>query len=181
LHSSEPATAAAFELVIDTVFVPSHVREFGSETLSSALGVMWLHALPGWRDGDICELLIHELTHTLLFIDERRYGHYRDTKAMMASENHVASAIRTEPRPLYASLHSVVVACELLAWRQRVGDATAVDPKAHPPSALLRSNVRSALESIFALGRLEDLATPRACELLAACHALVAVPAEARA
>lgn len=174
-RTTSPLSGFVFDLLIDTVFVPVHSAEFGSETTSQAIGVMWINPLPAWTIVDLAELYVHELTHTLLFVDEHRYGHYRDVPAMMEPKNFVRSAIRAEPRPVYAAFHSVVVACELLAWRMAVGQAPSDDPRrAHPVSATLVSSAREAVSALDRLPSLEQLVRPRVLELIDACESFLA-------
>lgn len=165
LSRMAPGWCSLVNLVVDSIFWSSPTRGYGSETRSTALGVVWLNVAPHWSDLAICEVLVHETTHSLVFVDERRHGHYRDVEAMMHPEHFVQSAIRTEPRPLYASLHSVLVGVELLYWRRHASEVEQ-GRGPHPESAALAINTKRAIESIRALRGLDDIALPRVHTLI---------------
>ncbi|GEO28128.1 hypothetical protein AAC03nite_39130 [Alicyclobacillus acidoterrestris] len=110
-----------FDLVIFNILVTNLVSVAGSCSTPYALGIIWVQPNNDWTQQDIVEALIHEFTHSVLFLDEQRYQHYVDIKSLTKESNWIPSAIRNENRPLNAVAHSILVATELLSFRQKFG------------------------------------------------------------
>src|SRR5262249_34007154 len=137
-------------------------------TSSGALGVIsLLHPLE--RNADtIYELLVHETTHLMMFIDERRSRHYRDSHALANPENFAVSAVYQKRRPLDKVLHSIVVSTEVLLHRKRVlGHASA--STVHPPTETLAPATLASCESILELQSRRQLLAPRGVQLVETC------------
>lgn len=112
----DPVLYGLFNLVIEKIFfADSNVAGGGSS--SGALGCIWLNPRPNWTLQDYIEFFVHELTHNLLFLDERRIIHYPNYKALEKSENYAHSAILRRSRPLDKVIHSLFVVYEVLAFR----------------------------------------------------------------
>ncbi|MDG4658580.1 HEXXH motif-containing putative peptide modification protein [Ectobacillus antri] len=109
-----------FRMVIDTIVVTTDVKISGSATISNAVGIMWVQPDNWWSNADILEALVHELTHTLLFLDEQRYGHYSKVESLNDEKTWVPSAIRNELRPINGVVHSIIVAAEILNLRKEL-------------------------------------------------------------
>jgi hypothetical protein len=121
--------------------------------------------MPSWNVFDGVEGLLHELTHTLLMLDELRFSHYPDYQILKKPENLAKSAIRVEPRPLHSVVHSYVVAVEVLALRQRHAPAD-FSPHLHAATPTLSVKTAQARESIGSLPNLDHLISPRLEEVL---------------
>ena len=152
--------AALFQICANSVISSAGDGSPASMTSGWALGLLWVNPRPTWSVADLVEAYVHELTHTLLTLDEHRYGHYRSYELLAAPSSHAISAIRKERRPLNLVFHSVVVAAELLALRRRLpahhGPFTV-----HGPSSQLHEQARLATASLLEAAELEALTTPR--------------------
>jgi hypothetical protein len=163
--------AAVFELAIHSIVVRPSSRQDGRASFggssSAALGTIWLSLGDRVTRADLVEMLLHELTHHLLFIDERSFAHY-DYAALLDPRNQAYSAILNLTRPIDKVFHSIVVACELLQGRARFwppGQATHV----HPASDKLRAETQKSLSSLLALPQVEQLIKPRGQAILRRC------------
>jgi len=161
----DTALSALFQMAVTSIFSTPASSVPGSMTVRAALGVMWVYPLATWATEDLTEAYVHELTHTLVMLDERRFTHYPYYGELDREENLVNSAIRNEKRSLFASVHSVFVASELLQLRE-AHHGHRVEFRIHPPSRNMREKSLMALESILALPNIDRLASPRLRELL---------------
>ncbi|MDH6130040.1 hypothetical protein P3T39_007033 [Kitasatospora sp. GP82] len=137
----------------------------GSMTVRAALGSIWIYPRANWKVEDLVEAYVHELTHTLVMLDEHRFWHYPHYDRLEREENLVHSAIRSEKRSLFASAHSIFVANELLQVRER-HHGHKMEFQLHPQSRDIRENALRALESILSLANIDLLASPRLRSLL---------------
>lgn len=153
-----------FRLAQNRIFFAPSLRAGGGST-SAAIGVLWIHPRNHWRIQDYTEFLVHELTHTFMFLDERRYQHYFDYQALAMPENFGRSAVLRRPRPLDKTIHSLVVAAEVLSYRnQIVGHPK--NPGLHPRSEIMVDSCQKSIASIRDLKNLDKLVTPRAIQLI---------------
>lgn len=136
-------------------------------TSSTVLGVLWLAPKEHWNTIDVQEFLLHEFTHHTLFLEERRFGFYRNMNMLMEDRYLTRSAIRKDRRPLDKVLHSIVVGTEVLLARQenRIPDTADSALSLHPESGELRDGVAASLDEVFDLP-LEKLLQPRPIEIL---------------
>ncbi len=160
--------ADLFQLVINTVFYsPSKVASGGST--SCAIGTIWADLRETWVDSDCDEFFIHELTHNLLFLDEYCYQHYRDLTATIQKENYCLSAILSKARPVDKVLHSLLVAVEILLFREK-HDLNPPHPKAHPPTKVILKKCLATFDSLDRDKNVFNLLTNRALELVNKCR-----------
>jgi hypothetical protein len=103
-------------IVTDILVSPSRLARGGST--SQAIGAIWANPDPTFTINDVMEILVHELTHHTMFLDELRYGHYFYSNVIDRS-SWARSAILKSVRPLDKVLHSIVVAVEVLLFRCR--------------------------------------------------------------
>jgi hypothetical protein len=167
LGEADSTSKDIFELTMFTVFwAPCRVAAGG--TTSQALGILWADPRPWWSERDLVEFLIHELTHTLIFLDEWRQPQFSSREALTDRSNYALSAIRGAPRPLDKTLHSIIVGVEVLLAREEALGHTEHDGL-HPGSRELYEGVTRSIASIRDVaGRNASLA-PRGWELLDAC------------
>lgn len=140
-----PQHSALFGTIITDIFIlPSTIAKGGST--SQAIGVMWANPHVDYSVHDVIEMLLHELTHHTLFLDELRYGHY-NYLAITDDSTWARSAILNISRPLDKVLHSVVVSMEILLLREHhLGHPS--KPKVHPPTAIMLAQLADAIASI---------------------------------
>jgi hypothetical protein len=149
--------------VVGTVFV-SGADWNGSMSESRNVGTLWIMPGRDWHIEEVIEAYLHELTHTLLFLDERRYGHFLPA----ARDRRVRSAIRQDEREYAAVVHSVLVAAELLAWRDRHDTPDDGCRRLHGPTAQLAARAREAHAQVIAEDGRGELLMPRMRELVEA-------------
>lgn len=132
-------------------------------TVSNVPGAIWFNPRAEWVEQDYVEFVLHELTHTHLFIEERRFGFYRDVNELMREENFVRSSLRRTPRPIDKALHSLFVALEVVELRRRVS-SLASQSRIHPETDEI---VAGVMDTAADLERsdLDRLLYPRAAEL----------------
>lgn len=134
MEKLDPTLAAIFNFFVHTIFFQRTANTNGGST-SSAPGVIWFAPRRDWTVQDGMEFLIHELTHTLIFIDERINGHYVSIDSIADPKNYATSSILEKKRPLDKVVHSFIVSVEILLLRRRLGEPSS--PKAHPPNETL--------------------------------------------
>lgn len=161
----DPGLARTFTLYIHTLFY-QRSNTSGGGSVSSAPGVIWCVPRRTWSQNDISEFLVHDLAHNVLFLDERRFGHYWDHTRLAHNSTFALSAVLRIPRPLDKVFHSLVVANEVLAFRQENGEP--VSPVVHPPSGELISACEATIASIKAVTANVELVTPRFLEVIGA-------------
>lgn len=141
---------------------------------NTCVGLIWLSLKDSLSQQDIVEMLIHELTHTLVFLDEMNFEHF-DYPEMTTAKNWSMSSILKRPRPMDKVLHSIIVSTEILHARTHFlpnVDALSV----HPANESLRDSTLVAIESTLAHPNLHGICKPRAVELVesAKAHILTA-------
>lgn len=94
---------------------------------------------------DMVEILVHEMTHHAMFIDEVRHVHY-SYSAITDKSTWARSAILNVPRPLDKVLHSTVVSTEVLLMRANyIGHP--MMSKVHPPTNIMLTQLNDAIAS----------------------------------
>lgn len=145
LGTLSPEHKNLFDLLITDIFLMPSKEARGGST-SSAIGVIWANPKTTYRIPDIVEFLVHELTHHALFIDEHRHGHY-DYAAIMNRERWAQSALLKVPRPLDKVIHSIIVATEIVMFRERCLGHPAT-PLVHPPTSKILTQISASLDSV---------------------------------
>jgi hypothetical protein len=153
-----------FGLVVHSIFCKESTPKGGRQSAhggssSGMIGSTWLSLDDSVTKSDIMEVFVHELTHVLLFVDELNHEQF-DYTEIVKPENFALSAILLKRRPLDKSIHSIVVATELLfARRDFLGEAD--DLTIHPPSQELAKNTVVAADSVLALPRVNEMTSER--------------------
>lgn len=143
---------------------------FGSKTAyggtsSKSIGTIWVRDLRSLSERDRLEFFVHELTHNLFFVDERVHMHYKDYNDIFDRSAWSLSAILGETRPLDKCLHSIIVATEVLIFRERHLGHPKTTCLVHPDSISMKRKTLEAIE--FMQEERGDLVTERAHEILA--------------
>ncbi|KQN47672.1 hypothetical protein ASE93_10295 [Serratia sp. Leaf50] len=151
-----------FDLVIHTIFFRksanrSSVSSFGGSS-STALGSIWISGHGTLTTHDVAEFLLHELTHHLLFVDERCHEQFNYTE-IIKPENYSVSALLGKKRPLDKVVHSILVSHEILNARKTF--LTAGNVTIHPPTNTLRENTKRSISEILDLENLDNLISKR--------------------
>ena len=168
IQTRYPELGLLLRLTFNTVFsLPS--AEAGGGSASSAIGVLWANPRGTWTENDVIEFLVHELTHNLVFLDERRHTHYVDLTKAVRQENWALSAVLGRLRPIDKSFHSLVVATEILYFRESFSGHNQEQYRVHPPSAVLQEKALRSANSLLSLKNREGLYAPRLLELTKRC------------
>lgn len=166
LHALEPDWGMLFDLYVNRVFCADIPRNVGGST-GRAIGVMWANP-PAWsRLPDLVEFCVHELTHHIVFVDDRVHGHYGPTGHVTFAD----SAIRGTRRPLPAVLDSLLVGVEILYFRTCVSPIL-YEPLLHPPTDFLIKGMAETIASIEAISDPGRAFAPRGWELFLRAKAL---------
>ncbi|WP_422648048.1 HEXXH motif domain-containing protein [Cupriavidus sp. H18C1] len=164
LAQHSPQHAALFDIIITDILLCSSSVARGGST-SQAIGLIWMNPGPDYHRSDVVEILVHELTHHALFLDELRYAHY-NYSVLFDSSTWTTSAILNIPRPLDKVLHSIVVAAEVLLFREQCSGHLSA-PRVHPPTHLMLEQLRESIQSTKrTLSRYPQAFRPRATQLL---------------
>lgn len=138
-------------------------------TTSSAIGVVWGNPEKGWKACDYLEYFVHELTHTLMFLDELRFLHYKNQEIMYDKENFSLSAILQAERPIDRVLHSIVVATEVILLRTR-NLINHLECQIHPPTDPLVNSTQKSIERLLSHPNKDRILTSRALEIVEICQ-----------
>lgn len=152
--------AATFHLIATRIFC-SNLPGISSGTVNHAVGVIWINPLPSHNLSDLVELLVHELAHTMTYIDEIQRPHF--TSDDVAAETEAISVVRRAVRPAYHAWHSLIVALEILDFRRR---AQQPSPSVHPLSADMIDACAITIKSFLSLP-MSTVFTPHGQELFA--------------
>lgn len=139
--------AGVLATVINRIFVVELPGEVGGSSATS-VGVIWANPTPAASAWDLAELLVHELTHQVLFLDEQVHGHYADRAAANTGSNGFLprSSVRRTRRPLMPVFHSLAVALEIVAFRALTGYRHV--PSLHPSTDKLLASAHETITSI---------------------------------
>ncbi|MBP0015615.1 MAG: hypothetical protein J7545_16660 [Roseofilum sp. SBFL] len=163
LNQVNPSLGTIFDLVIHTLFYLRSPNARGGST-SDAPGTIWCAIKRHWTDMDTAECLVHELTHNLVVLDELCYQHYTDRSQLSNKKNYAKSSILKIERPFDNAFHSLVVAHEILRYRQEAGEPS--NPHVHPPSEQMLFASLETVQSIKSVVDNTDLVQPRFSEIL---------------
>jgi len=144
-----PTLGKLFTSSIHTICVckpkkESH-RKIHASSCSGMLGTIIFSGAVGLSSEDYAELLLHEFTHQLLFLDECCHQHF-DFDILLARQASSYSAVLKQPRPLDRAFHSILVAAEILMARASFLPYTPWI-KVHPPTVQLYRNLLESMSS----------------------------------
>jgi len=136
-------------IVTEIFILPSKEARAGST--SESIGVIWMNPKITYESNDMAEIMVHELTHQAMFIDELCGSHYHYGE-MREKRNWPISAILKTSRPFDKVLHSAVVAAEIILLRERfIGHPTS--PVIHPPTPALKKQLDATIMSMENVSR----------------------------
>lgn len=170
LHKLNPELGELFDLAVHAIMLcdsdrnKEGFRAHGG-TSSKCIGLIWLNIHPELSMQNVLEMLIHELTHTLVFLDELNCEHFNyDT---LSKEPYWAlSSILKRRRPMDKVIHSVVVSMEILFARRHYLPAADETQLIHPESKVLAANIAASIDSVLTHPLLQDVCKERTIELM---------------
>jgi len=169
LKRLNPELGELFDLAIHSILLcGAKVNQAGQKahggTSNKCIGLMWLNLKPTHSTQDILELYVHELTHTLVFLDELNFEHF-DYNFLTEQEYWATSAILNRLRPMDKVLHSIIVSCEVLRARRHFLP-NQEKLSVHPSSEVIRQSTLNAINSVLNHKHLQLICKPRAIELV---------------
>tara|TARA_B110001454_G_C12723340_1_gene436797 strand:+ start:13315 stop:14157 length:843 start_codon:yes stop_codon:yes gene_type:complete len=139
--------ASLIKIIFRYTFFGKSSKAHGGSS-SNALGVLWLNPSDKWTIQDYCEFIVHELTHQLLFLDERIYGHYSQYPKISLKENFAFSTILKRSRPLDKVIHSYFVGLNVLSYRKENWNNENASYILHPPIDQLLQGLEDTRNSL---------------------------------
>jgi hypothetical protein len=133
-------------------------------TSSKCVGLIWLTMEGHLSPQDIVEMMIHELTHNLVFINELNSPQF-DYDLLNLAENWAQSSILNRKRPMDKVIHSIIVAHEILFARKHYLPNEDL-LKVHPESGLLKQNTLASITSVLNHPRRDLVCKPGAIQLV---------------
>lgn len=167
----DPKLKAIFNLVIHSIFLRESSKiegvaaSFGGST-STAIGVICISDIHKMTKLDVMEVLLHELTHSLVFIDELNYPLFSYDE-IKKKENFARSAILLKSRPLDKVVHSIIVGTEILCAREKYN--LEGERNVHPKTDKLTNDIVSSCKSIFEVKNVSSALYPRAIDMVDKC------------
>jgi len=176
INDLDPEIRKIFEIYINEITIQkSGESKDGKKALggtsSKSIGKIWFAPQDFLTVTDYIELLAHELTHNLVFVDELNYGYF-EYKNMGKEEYYAKSAILNRNRPMDKVFHSIVVAAEIIQWREnflyKMHKATV-----HPETSKIKSSILTSISSIYENPKAYSLLKDRPKEILEKVHTAV--------
>lgn len=108
--------------VMHTILCTSDDKTGGTSVNPSYIGMMCAHYDMHAEQAAVPELIVHEFSHNLLFIDEHRYGHYASYQLLEHDNLKIESYYQDQiiKLPLDRVLHRMVIFVEILYLRDRM-------------------------------------------------------------
>jgi hypothetical protein len=169
LREINAEVAELFQLVIHSILLAgsgenNEGRRAHGGSSNSRIGLLWMSLHSRLSAQDIMEMLIHEMTHNLVFIDELNFGLF-EYPEMTKIENWARSSILKRKRPMDKVVHSIVVSTEIL--HARAAYLPNAEPlSAHPDSASMKESTLAAIDSVLTHPNRDAICQPRAIELV---------------
>ncbi|MDJ0822264.1 MAG: HEXXH motif-containing putative peptide modification protein [Paracoccaceae bacterium] len=162
LADYSPARRRLFDAVV-TRIISTGLRGVSGGSANSCIGVLWINPPKKASPDDVVEFIVHELAHTLGYIDETATPHFQSEAFGQVIP--AFSAVRCQQRPLYHVMHSLFVGCELLAFRKE--QPRLKDLRLHPGTVQLRTSCAASLASVMDLP-VERIFTERGLDVVSA-------------
>lgn len=170
LQEIKPELVELFKLAVHSVlFCGSEKNQENSSahggTTNKCIGLIWLNLKPNMSEQNIIEMLIHELTHTLVFLDELNFEHFNYDN-ISKKDYWAVSSILKRQRPMDKVIHSVLVSMEILYARKNYLPYATEENLVHPKTPALTKNVENSVASVLSHPLLEEVCLPRTIELM---------------
>lgn len=155
---------AAFRFYVTYIMCPPSRFSHGG-TDSSVMGVIFVSEPKRYDDPDLYELLVHEYTHTVMFVDQLLSPHYRNFETLSNPDNFPIACISGRRRPIDKTLHSLIVGIEILLHRCNKLSHSA-RTVVHPESMDLKNNAIRTIDSIIYHPNRDAILAERGLELV---------------
>lgn len=171
LRELDPHLHSLFVFIVNILFFGASPHAVGGTT-SAAIGVVWGNPDETWNECDYLEFFVHELTHTLMFLDELRFLHYKNQSILYEKENFSLSAILQAERPIDRVLHSIVVATEVLMLRAR-GLVDHSQSQIHPSTNQLIESTQTSIDRLLSHPNANKILTDRSFQIVENCRSVL--------
>ena len=114
--------------------------------------------------------MIHEFTHTAVFIDEHAHGYFTDYD--IAKKDIIVSGMMGAPIPLTRCLHSVIVACEILLARDELFSHQHIS-LSHPVSDVIIARSKNTIDLLRKHHIKKQVFKKRPLEILERCSSVL--------
>jgi hypothetical protein len=170
LRKLDPVLGELFDLAVHAIVLcgsgkNQEGRRAHGGTSNRCIGVIWLNINPDVSIENIVEMLVHELTHTLVFLDELSTAHF-NYSTIGHEEFWALSSILKRKRPMDKVIHSIVVSTEILHARMTYLQIESESSLIHPRTEDLVASTRAAISSVLNHPRIEGVCGPRAIEIV---------------
>lgn len=173
LQSLENLDSDLYQVInfIVKLIVVNTFKENIESTTQETIGLAVLHFKDDYTQNDFMELLVHQLAHMLLFIDNTIVPHMYETRYYdYPIETHSIKFVAGGTQfPAYIAFHSFIVACEVLLFRCKIVDATATYSRHGSISKIIQLCYRF----YKALSQHKELFTPKANEIREKAYSLI--------
>jgi hypothetical protein len=104
------------QLIIKVIIINQLIK-YTNGTTNKTIGCASMNFKDHFEQQDFVELLIHQLTHMLLFIDDRCYQHIHPANKETMIETDLPYVLGGNHFPIHLAFHSYVVGVEVLCFR----------------------------------------------------------------
>ncbi|CAK6481436.1 aKG-HExxH-type peptide beta-hydroxylase [Peribacillus castrilensis] len=98
------------------------VEGYVGGSVSSSIGVIWLHPPKHWKIEDYAEAIYHEFIHHCLYLDDMIYAIFPNQEVANSPEAMTISSILTTKRSIDKAYHSAVVAIGIMYMYHKLGN-----------------------------------------------------------
>jgi len=98
------------------------VEGYVGGSVSSSMGVIWLHPPKHWKVEDYAEAIYHEFIHHCLYLDDMVYAIFPNQEIANSPEAMTISSILTTKRSIDKAYHSAVVAVGIMYLYHKLGN-----------------------------------------------------------
>ncbi len=156
------------KLYINHIFFRKSETSSGGST-SGAIGVIWCSGVLEWNEIEMAEFLIHEFTHNTVFVDELINKYFTTYEKIISEENWAKSAILHRKRPLDKVVHSIIVAHNVISFREKI-PANLRSTKVHPDTKIIKKQIDDALQSTYQVQNNTNILTDTLLDHLNICQ-----------
>jgi hypothetical protein len=101
------------------VVLINQLKSYTNGTTQETIGLCSLDFKDNFEQQDFIELLVHQMTHMILFMDDRNKSHMLEGCKEIAIETELKSKLGGNKFPVYIAFHSYIVGVEALCFRQQ--------------------------------------------------------------
>ncbi|MFE8598999.1 aKG-HExxH-type peptide beta-hydroxylase [Archangium violaceum] len=119
----DPEVGRLMRLLIGSYYFAKGGSHIEGGSSSKFIGVIWVGQNLECTVTQVAELLVHEMVHNALFLDDMIHGIHVDGEGVLGvAENQVVSAIRQIQRGYDKGFHSAYVACVLARFYRQLAE-----------------------------------------------------------